>query len=174
VMGKHSSLGSIDPQFSGIPAHGILEEFNRAWSEIAVNPLKAHIWQPILAKYPPAFVGECQKAVTWSETLARDWLKTGMFSSLTNPDPTIDPIIRELSDHALSLSHSRHISATKATSIGLKIVELEQDDKLQDLVLSIHHATIHTLSSTLAFKIIENHKGTAFIQTFQQLTLKGP
>lgn len=27
IMGKHSSLGPIDPQISGIPAHGILEEF---------------------------------------------------------------------------------------------------------------------------------------------------
>ncbi len=30
VMGKHSSLGPIDPQFRGIPAHGVVEEFQRA------------------------------------------------------------------------------------------------------------------------------------------------
>src|SRR3989339_268104 len=27
VMGKHSSLGPIDPQFRGLPAHGVIEEF---------------------------------------------------------------------------------------------------------------------------------------------------
>lgn len=29
VMGKHSSLGPIDPQIMGLAAHGILEEFQR-------------------------------------------------------------------------------------------------------------------------------------------------
>ena len=29
VMGKHSSLGPIDPQFGGIAVHGVVEEFNR-------------------------------------------------------------------------------------------------------------------------------------------------
>ena len=27
VMGKHSSLGPIDPQMGGLPAHGVIEEF---------------------------------------------------------------------------------------------------------------------------------------------------
>ena len=27
-MGRQSSLGPVDPQFNGIPAHGVLEEFN--------------------------------------------------------------------------------------------------------------------------------------------------
>ena len=27
VMGKHSSLGPIDPQYLGLPAHGVVEEF---------------------------------------------------------------------------------------------------------------------------------------------------
>jgi ClpP class serine protease len=30
VMGAHSSLGPIDPQVGGAPAHGILEEFRKA------------------------------------------------------------------------------------------------------------------------------------------------
>jgi membrane-bound ClpP family serine protease len=30
IMGKHSNLGPIDPQIAGIPAHGVIEEFNRA------------------------------------------------------------------------------------------------------------------------------------------------
>src|SRR5579875_2518168 len=30
IMGKHSSIGPIDPQIGGRPAHGIIEEFERA------------------------------------------------------------------------------------------------------------------------------------------------
>ena len=29
-MGKYSSLGPIDPQLNGMPAPGVLEEFQRA------------------------------------------------------------------------------------------------------------------------------------------------
>lgn len=34
MMGKQSSLGPIDPHFAGIPAHGVVEEFERAKKEI--------------------------------------------------------------------------------------------------------------------------------------------
>ncbi len=172
VMGTHSSLGPIDPQFGGIPAHGIVEEFNKAANEIRANQLNALIWGPILQKYHPTLIGECNKAMQWAETLARDWLATGMFAGVTGAQATINNIIKELIDHALNLSHARHISASKAAAIGLKITNLETDPNLQDLVLSVHHATILTLSSTPAFKIIENHSGTAFIQAFQQVMIK--
>src|SRR5262245_8044976 len=38
VMGKHSSLGPIDPQVAGIAAHGVIEEFMQARTEIQNNP----------------------------------------------------------------------------------------------------------------------------------------
>jgi hypothetical protein len=51
-------------------------------------------------------------------------------------------------------------------------VKLEDDPKLQDAVLSIHHACIHTLTATNAYKIIENHNGIAFIQSEQQVLIQ--
>ena len=45
LMGKHSSLGPIDPQLGGIPAHGIVEEFKRAKKEIAKEPSTMAVWQ---------------------------------------------------------------------------------------------------------------------------------
>ena len=55
-MGKQSSLGPIDPQFGGIPAHGVLEEFKRAYDDIVNDPRTVPVWQPIIAKYNPAFL----------------------------------------------------------------------------------------------------------------------
>ena len=52
-MGEYSSLGPIDPQFSNIPAYGVVEEFERARQEISQDPSTIPIWQPILAKYSP-------------------------------------------------------------------------------------------------------------------------
>ena len=172
IMGKHSSLGPIDPQFKGIPAHGVVEEFNRAYKEIKTDPAKAYVWQPIISKYSPTLIGECEKAIEWSEEMVKEWLLSGMLKDVEDAENVVKNIIKELGDHALNKSHARHLSAEKCKEIGLKVVQLEDDDILQDAVLSVHHSCIHTLSATNAFKIIENHNGVAFIQSMQQIIVK--
>ncbi|HPD13959.1 MAG TPA: S49 family peptidase [Planctomycetota bacterium] len=175
-MGKQSSLGPIDPQFRGIPAHGVLEEFERAREEIGKDPSKIPIWQPILAKYPPAFIGECEKAMKWAKEMVSDWLMGGMFSGRTTVKKRkmADGIVRDLTDHALSKSHARHLSYDRCKKIGLRVRRLEDNQELQDAVLSVHHACIHTLGATPAIKIIENHLGRAFIQIAHQVVVQGP
>jgi len=173
IMGKQSSLGPIDPQYRGMPAHGVVEEFNRAFNEIKIDPIKAAVWQPILAKYTPAFIGECEKAVEWSNQMVREWLLSGMLKDDPDADLTANKILEELGNHALNKSHARHMSAEKCRNFGLKIFRLEDDPRLQDAVLSLHHACIHTLGSTNAFKIIENHNGVAFIQSEQRIIVQG-
>lgn len=174
LMGKQSSLGPIDPQFGNLPAHGIVEEFRRAHQEIKVDPSKIPVWQPIIAKYHPTLIGECEKAIKWSNDMVKDWLARGMLSKNDNPVGKAAEIVKELSDHALTLSHARHLSSEKCKSIGLNISVLEDNQRLQDAVLTVHHACIHTLSATPAFKIIENHKGVAFIQIAQTVLIQGP
>jgi ATP-dependent protease ClpP protease subunit len=164
VMGRHSSIGPIDPQLMGIPAHGVIEEFQQAAKEIKADPSRAAVWQPIIAKYPPAFVGECQKAIAWGNDLVEDWLKTGMLLGDKSVTAKTTKIIKELADHALTKTHARHISAKAAAGLGIVVEKLEDDQRLQDLVLSLHHATVQTLQETGAVKIIENQRGTAFIQ----------
>lgn len=164
ILGQQSSLGPIDPQFGGIPAHGIVEEFKRAYSEIKGDPVKAAIWQPIIAKYNPTLIGECEKAIDWSEKMVANWLDRNMLSVESNKKTIIEKIIKELGDHTVNKSHARHLSIAKCKEIGLKIVDMESDHELQDLILSVHHICIHTLQATNAFKIIENQDGIAFIQ----------
>jgi len=164
VMGKQSSLGPVDPQFGNTSAHGIIEEFQRAYDEIKQDQAKIAIWQPILAKYPPAFVGKCEKAMTWAKIIVKNSLKNGMFSEKKVAEKKIDEIILMLTNNSFTKSHSRHLSAKMCENIGLKIVYLEADQDLQDKILSIHHACIHTLSATTSIKIIENQNDTAFIQ----------
>lgn len=164
VMGKQSSLGPIDPQFGGRPAHGIVEEFKRAYEDIRRDNVKAAVWQPVIAKYSPTLIGECEKAIEWCNSMVRDWLQTGMFEGNPSAAQAVDKVMEELADHAISLSHARHLSMERCRRIGLKIDALEDEPKLQDAVLSVHHACIHTLTATAAIKIIENHEGAAFIQ----------
>jgi ClpP class serine protease len=167
LMGKHSSLGPIDPQFGGIPAHGLLEEFKKASEEIKADNSKIFVWQPILQKYNPTILGEAQKVIDWSESIVSERLADRMFKSVKNKvtkKKTIANIIKELGDHSINLSHARHLSAEKCKSIGLKIEDLEADQQLQEKVLSVHHAMMHTLAATMALKIVENQDGVAYIQ----------
>ena len=99
--------------------------------------------------------------------MTREWLQTGMFASEQDSDDTINNILKELGDHALTKSHARHLSIERCRDIGLKVKALEEDDKLQDAVLSLHHACMLTFSATHAFKIVENHRGIAFVKVTQ-------
>ena len=183
-MGKHSSLGPIDPQINRIPAHEVLEEFERAREEIKNDPGNFLVWQPILSKYDPGFIGRCQKALQMTRDMVAEWLSTGMFEGEDPPIPVIDEngnvIVDESGNQIMTTksskiahilinpeifkSHDRHIRTEDCITIGLKIRFLEDEPKLQDAVLSIHHTCMHTLTGTQAFKIIENHTGKAFIQ----------
>ena len=175
VMGNQSSLGPIDPQLGGIPAHGVVEEFNRAKQEIAQDASTIPVWQPIIAKYPPTFIGECEKAIAWSNEMTSEWLKTGMFkgNDQKQAKAAIEHIITELGDHAVTKSHARHLSLERCREMGLNVSSLESDQELQDAALSLHHACMLTFSETPAIKIIENHNGVAFIKIRQQILIQG-
>ena len=167
-MGKHSSLGPIDPLFDNVPAHGVIEEFQRAYNEILDDPRTIPIWQPVISKYEPAFLGECEKAVKWANELVSTWLSRNMFAEAKDKESKIYKIVNELADHSKSYAHNRHLSNKKCREIGLVVRDLEDDQELQDKVLSVHHIYYHTLSDTNALKIIENQNGMAFIQQVRQ------
>lgn len=162
LMGKHSSLGPVDPQIGGLPAHGIIEEFDRARDEIADNKATIPLWQAIIAKYPPTIIGECEKAIDWASEMVIEWLKTGMFKDADDREEKAEAVLQELGDHAITKSHSRHISMARAKQIGLNVVALEDDQVLQDAVLTVHHAMIQTLQETSIVKLIENQRGVTF------------
>ncbi|MDD4607303.1 MAG: ATP-dependent Clp protease proteolytic subunit [Patescibacteria group bacterium] len=174
VMGKQSSLGPIDPQFNGLPAHGILEEFKQAHEEIKKDNSKIAVWQPIIAKYHPTLIGECQKAVKWSKVIAKNALEKRMLKDDPDKKKKIAKILKELTSHSITLSHGRHLSDEKCKELGLVIESLEDSQEFQDAVLTIHHAFMHTLTATPAFKIIENHNGVAYIQSMQSLIIPAP
>lgn len=163
VMGKESSIGPIDPQFGGIPAYGVIEEFENAKQALKDDPQSWPIWQTIISKYHPTFIGECVNAIQWSTDIASRWLKSGMFAHENNPKKRSEKVIKALNNHKDTRNHSRHIGIEEAAKIGLKVVSLEHDDKLQDVVLSIHHAYMCTFWSTPAIKIIENDLGGCII-----------
>lgn len=168
LMGKQSSIGPIDPQVGGLPASGVIHEFYNASDEISQDPDKSKVWNPILSGYYPSLVESCKKAMAWSEELAADYLSASMFKDEAESDPEraknkIGDIVRLLTDQSLTKSHARHIPMPICKEVGLKVLDMEEDQDLHDTVMSIHHATALTIMNTDAVKMIENQDGRAYV-----------
>lgn len=166
IMGRQSSLGPIDPQFSGIPAYNIQMEFEEAKYDLSSHPENAQYWAIKLQQYPAAFMKSAIDAINLSSELVSKWLGSCMFDSVKDEQVIYD-IVNFLNEHDNSKVHNRHLSAEKCSSVGLKISMMEDDDELQDLVLSLHHAYMITFDSSAAVKIIENHNGKRLVSSMR-------
>ena len=164
LMGAHSNLGPIDPQVQGVPAIGVIEEFRKAADEIQNNPSRIHVWQPILSKYHPTFLSQCENVIDHSSEIAQRILEQTMFKKCPDKTSRSKKIVEGLTEYSENKSHARHIHIDECKNLGLKVADLENDQDLQDLVLTVHHAFMNTLMNTAAFKIIENHLGRALVK----------
>lgn len=129
----------------------------------------------MLGQYGHALLVECEENLALSQELVSDWLSRYMFKDEESGEEQAKAVAAALADHKLFKSHARHISRDQAKSLGGKglfIDNLEDDHKLQDAVLSVFHATMHTYNGTGAIKIIENHMGPAYVKVLQTIVLQ--
>jgi hypothetical protein len=163
VMGKHSAIGPIDPQMLfgqlSVPAHTILADFDRAKAEVIKNPQLGQLWASRLMSLPPGFLNLCQQTIKLAEEKVELWLKTYMFRG--REAETAANIAQWLGKFDEHRTHGRPIGYDLAHEKGLKVVRLEEDQELQERVLSVFHATMVTFQTTNCLKIIENHEGKA-------------
>jgi hypothetical protein len=178
VMGSHSALGPIDPQFvlrtdAGVmmvPAHAIVEQFRLAQKECK-DPALLPSWLPILRQYGPALIVQCQLATKLSRSLVTGWLAAYMLHGTPRARRKAAKIAATLGEHAKFLSHNRFISRDQARQMGLVVHDLEADQGIQDAVLAVFHAMTHTFNATPAVKIIENQLNRAFVKVTQQVMI---
>lgn len=169
VMGKQSNIGPFDPHQGGVSCHGVIEEFNKASMRVRDNPHELPLWQQIISKYHPTFLGSCEQAIEMASAIVGDWLKKNMLKDDPDKDTKADYIISMLNDPSKTKDHARHIHFDEAVEMGLIVTSLEEDQDLQDLVLTVHHTFMHTLSAPSVAKVIENQNGVAmFFRTGQQ------
>lgn len=157
VMGSHSSLGPVDPNFGGMPAQSYLEEFNKACLDVQKNPQNVSVWQVILNKINPGFLTLCQHAVEWSADILAASLKFNMLSCYQSDDDfnkAFEPIKKLFVDQTQTKNHARHINRDRAKLAGLNISNLEDDKKLEDLILALHYLLCITFQQTDTAKII--------------------
>lgn len=171
VMGKHSFLGPTDPQLllstqlgaRLVPAQSVLDQFDKAQRECS-DPAKLSAWLPMLAQFGPDLLVQCENALNLSRELVCGWLQAYMFSQQDDRKKRAKQVSDWLAGHTNFKSHSRHLSRDELIENGLEITNLEADPNLQELSLSVFHATIHTFTGTPVVKLVENHLGRAFIK----------
>jgi hypothetical protein len=180
-MGQHSQLGPIDPQFTittpegsrTAPAKTILDQFELAKKECK-DPTNLAAWMPILRTYAPGLLTQCGTSQQLAVRMVSRWLAKYMFAGEDNSEEKAEKIASWFADYDAFQSHGRRVGPDQALEQGVKIIRLESDQNLQDAVLAVHHATMHTFSGTAAAKIVENHHGRAWVIQSGQLRVAVP
>lgn len=175
VMGKHSAIGPIDPQVtfptaSGAftaPAQSILDEFEQAKQEIAANPASIPLWATKVQAYPHGLLTMCDTTLTLAREKVREWLSTYMLKDDAEKEIKSASIAKWLGDAKEHKTHGRPITIHQAREKGLVVNCLEDDQELQERVLSVFHAIMVTFQVTGCVKMVENQNGKGVYTTIQ-------
>lgn len=168
LMGKHSSLGPVDPQFQGLSCQESVDEFNESVKAVSENPSSLGLWQVRIAKYTPTFLVSCKNALEWSKSYTEKWLAHNYHLD----EEAVASMAKPFVDHSESKSHSRQFSLAQCRRFGLNVSELEADDALQDLILSLHHCYMIFFDKSTAFKAVENQNGARYLRVNNMMKAK--
>ena len=161
IMGNQSQLGPIDSQIpvSGrfVSARSVIDQFLNAKKDILSDVKNAHLWAPILGGMTPGLLIEAKKANAYSQKIVASWL-----SNKGNINST--SIAKYFNQPSLHKSHGKRIDRNDCKKLGLNIYELENDQDLQDAVLTAYHAITILFDQTPASKIVVNNNGKKWIK----------
>ena len=109
-------------------------EFYKAVDDVSKNPSSLGLWQTIISKLTPTFLTTCEQANELSDELTDNILARSDYDEETKAR-----IKETFGKSKNSKTHSRHINRDKCKETGLAIEDLEENQEIQDIVLSIHH-----------------------------------
>ena len=177
VMGKQSQLGPTDPQLivdnRPFSAHSIVEQFEEAKAEISGSPVLAHAWAPVLRAFGPALLQEARKSISYGQTLVEQWLKNFMFSGYSNSAALASEIAKHFGGNQHG-SHGRRISRDEARVKHLKVIDLEDDQHLQEQILTLYHLSTIAFEMGPATKSIMSSNGRLWVKNMQMEVVAQP
>ena len=170
VLGRQSQLGPIDPQMpvAGryVSAQSIVDQFEKAKEEISNTPSLANVWYPILQTIGPALLQEAQNALDYSEKIVGEWLERRMFSGVPDKENKSRDIAHFFRDAAVHLSHGSRIDRERAKAEGVVIEDLEDNQDLQEAVLTAYHLMTIAFEKSAAAKVIESNQDRRWIKNY--------
>lgn len=180
LLGKQSQLGPIDPQLivdnKVYSARAIQEAFTRAREHIESDTNLAHLWAPILQNMGPSLVVEADKNLRYSQELVANGLYERMLSDVgedndrrARAENIAAYFNAEItSDHGQVHVHGQRIGAAKLEELGLKLEFLEDNQNLQNDVLTAYHLMTLIFEMSNSLKFIASDKGKMWVKKEQQ------
>ncbi|MBI4720817.1 MAG: peptidase [Chitinivibrionia bacterium] len=179
LMTETGSLGPIDAQVqlgrSTISAYDYMEWVKSKQAEAANPP---HILNPvdavIIAQITPGELSGVNHALKFAEDLVIEWLPKYKFRdwNLTekNKTPVTDEmkksraaeIAQQLCNHSKWRSHGRSIKIEDLLDIGLKVICIDDNPDLADVVYRIHTVTTFLYVTTSTYKIFATESDKIF------------
>ena len=182
TLGKQSQLGPIDPQLvignKTHSARAIQEGFNKAREDIESDTKLAHLWAPILQNMGPSLFLEAEKALSYSKELVANWLTKRMLKYVigdeTERKRKADTIAayfnaEAIPDHGQVHVHGQRIGAVKLQELGLNLRFFEDDQALQNDILTAYHLMTLIFETTPSFKFIASDRGKMWVKQEQQM-----
>ncbi len=177
VMGRHSQLGPIDPQFiiggGAVSAYAIKAQFDAAKADIVGNQgnvAYAHLWAPILQSLGPGLLQQAINALDYSENMVAGWLEKRMCSKVSNPKAIAKATAAHFNSASTHKSHGRRIDRDEARTNNVDVEDLENSQELQEAVLTAYHLSTLVFESSPSTKFFASDSGRYFIKNF----LEGP
>lgn len=160
-MGAQSSLGPINCLLGGLGAAQIVEEFENAKKQIKLEPNTLIAWKVFLEKMQLGFITNCKYSAEMADEMLKKCLFQNMFKDKTEQDRenSLKKLRPLFVDYTKFKIHDRHINRETLKAVGLNINDLESDEELEDLVLSLHHLLWLTFERTQHSKIIATGAG---------------
>ncbi len=181
TLGKQSQLGPIDPQLvignKTHSARAIQEGFNKAREDIESDTKLAHLWAPILQNMGPSLFLEAEKALSYSKELVANWLMKRMLKGIrdeTERKRKADTIAayfnaEDIPDYGQVHVHGQRIGAVKLRELGLNLQFFEDDQALQNDILTAYHLMTLIFEMTTSLKFIASDRGKMWVKQEQQI-----
>jgi len=170
LMGRQSQLGPIDPQLpvagGQISARAVVEQFEEAKKQIVSDPRLAHAWAPVLQSLGPSLLLQAKYALAYGEQMVARWLAAHMFATGKKPKDRGKKAAEHFNDADKHKSHGRRIGRDEARRLGIDIEDLEQNQALQDAVLTAYHLMTIAFEKTPLAKALMSNTGNVWIKNW--------
>jgi hypothetical protein len=170
IMGKQSQLGPIDPQMPiggrTVSARAIVDQFEQAKKDILADPQTAALWASPLQSLGPALLMEARNALDYGETMVARWLAKRHFQGNPNAQKLATEVASYFNRSDVHKSHGRRINCDEAAAQKLEIIKPEDDQELQEIVLTTYHLATLVFEKGPCVKFIINQLGRGWVKNF--------
>lgn len=167
IMGRQSQLGPTDPQLivgnRSFSAHSIVEQFEEAKQDIISNTALAHAWASVLQSFGPALLQEARKSIEYGQSIVEGWLQQYMLANSPDSGELAAQVAKYFGSNAHG-SHGRRIGRDDARQHHLAVLDLEDNQELQDEVLTLYHLSTIAFENGPAVKSVLSSNGRMWIK----------